>query len=527
MSKVRSIRFRLLSVFFLGIVLVLVLGLISLWRLTGYHVIAANIRDVYLPNTQFLGDLNNFTSDFRAAEAAALLAVSSADRDDNRAEIEGLDRRITLAEHSYEHVPNDPSEQDLFRDFAEKWRLYRQKAGEVLTLSAASHPAEARDLYGKASRTSYDAASNALDVLTERNRLSARAASQRADAAYEQAMWLIVAGVLLSGAILLSGLTFFRRSILLPLLKLVQVMHRLAEQDMGIEIEDTGRPDEIGEMARAVQVFHSNAIELGVNQRALAEQASLLGEKLAHEKRLTELQRSFVSMASHEFRTPLTIIDGQAQRLVNTRTRAKPEDIAERAGIIREAVSRMTGVMTNLIDSARLIEDGAELFVHPVEFDLARVLHEVCQLYRDMAPRTRIVDRIGPDPLTMIGDPKLLFQVFSNMMSNAVKYSPENGVVRVGAEPRGDDLLVTIQDQGVGIPAEDRTRLFDRYFRGSNVAGIGGTGIGLYLVKTVIDLHGGEVSVESSEGKGSVFSVRLPSRPARGGVATTPPDAAE
>ena len=113
----------------------------------------------------------------------------------------------------------------------------------------------------------------------------------------------------------------------------------------------------------------------------------------------------------------------------------------------------------------------------------------------------------------MVGDPKLLSQVFNNLLSNAVKYSPGDSVITVSAAIEGGRAVVTVEDTGLGIPAGDVDRLFERYFRGSNVSGIVGTGVGLNLVKMVVDLHGGDIVVESAEGKGSKFTVRLPTAP--------------
>jgi len=112
----------------------------------------------------------------------------------------------------------------------------------------------------------------------------------------------------------------------------------------------------------------------------------------------------------------------------------------------------------------------------------------------------------------MVGDPKLLFQVFSNLLSNAVKYSPEGRPIEVIAAIEAREIVVTILDHGIGIPEKDLDRLFERYHRGSNVSGIVGTGVGLYLVKMVVDLHGGSIAVDSREGEGSRFTVRLPIR---------------
>jgi two-component system, OmpR family, sensor kinase len=221
-------------------------------------------------------------------------------------------------------------------------------------------------------------------------------------------------------------------------------------------------------------------------------------------------------MASHEFRTPLTIIDGHAQRLIKMRDRIATDEIGERAGKVRSAVLRLTHLIDNLLNSSRLIDGGVGLYFHPAEIEVAALLREVCQLHREMAPGSRIEERFGPAPLPMVGDAKLLFQVFSNLLSNAVKYSPGGGAIEVAAEVAADEVVAVIADRGIGIPASDLDRLFQRYHRGSNVSGIVGTGVGLYLVKMLVNLHGGRIEVESREGEGSRFTVRLPIRPARG-----------
>jgi two-component system OmpR family sensor kinase len=513
MKGFRSLRARASSVAGLAFLLVVILGLFSLWRLEDYHLIAGEIRERYLQNTQFLGDLNNSTSDFRAAEATALLASTPYEMGENQQEIDRLDRLIGLAAHSFEHVNNDQPTMQLYADFTAKWGRYRQLADQVLALSRANRQIEGVTIYRTSSRLAYDAASDALGLLTERNRNDAAESSQRADLAYREARYLTTFAVVVAGLLVALGVVYMRRTILRPVLGLARRMRHLAENQMDIETDGIERRDEVGEMARAVMVFRNNAIDLAVSQQALARQASMLSEKLAAEQHLTELQRNFVSMASHEFRTPLTIIDGQAQRLINAGERLTPEDIVQRARRVRSAVSRMTSVIDNLIDAARLMDGEAELYFHPVEFDLAGLLHEICHSHRELTPRAHIIEWLTVRPAKIVGDPKLLFQVFHNLISNAVKYSPEEAHVRVGATIDGRNVVVTVEDHGLGIPAEDRERLFDRYFRGSNVSGIVGSGIGLYLVKTVIDLHRGDVCVDSEVGKGSCFTITIPISP--------------
>ncbi len=305
-----------------------------------------------------------------------------------------------------------------------------------------------------------------------------------------------------------AALFYISRSVSAPLLHLAACMHRLAANDTDIEIRGTSRQDEIGEMARATVVFRENAIALMESQRRLMLQASMLEEKLAQEQRLALLQRNFVSMASHEFRTPLSIIDGHAQRLIKLKDRVGPEEIEDRAGRLRGAVLRLTHLIDNLLNSSRLIDGGAPLYFDPQEIELGALLHEVCQLHREIAPGCRIEERFGALP--MAGDAKLLFQAFSNLLSNAIKYSASSAVVELTAGVDDGHVTVRVKDNGIGIPEKDRAQLFERYYRGSNVSGIVGTGVGLYIVKMVLDLHGGEIFVASAEGQGSEFTVRLP-----------------
>src|SRR5262249_51087223 len=128
----------------------------------------------------------------------------------------------------------------------------------------------------------------------------------------------------------------------------------------------------------------------------------------------------------------------------------------------------------------------------------------------EIAPESQISEDLGALPLQIVGDPKLLFQLFSNLVSNAIKYSPGGGKININARIDSGQIVVSVKDHGIGIPKKDRERLFQRYHRGSNVSGIVGTGVGLYLVKMVVDRHCGDITTESREGEGSRFIVRLP-----------------
>jgi two-component system, OmpR family, sensor kinase len=510
MRQPRSIRFHLTAVFLVFFLLVVVLGLFSIWRLSNFNRLSADVAELWLPTTRVLGDLNNFTSDFRAIEGSNLLSSDAAEIAATEREMVELDRSIAEAERSFERIRRDAAEDDLYGRFKERWNGYRSIVNQMLVLSRSNRKAEALAIYSGTSRTAYDIASDTLGQLTDKAVAEAQVASDRLGVAYRQAFWLILLGMLIAGVMVVAALVHISRSISAPLLHLADRMRRLAANDTDIDIREAERRDEIGEMAQATVVFRNNAIELMRSQRMLARQAAMLEEQLAQEQRLALLQRNFVSMASHEFRTPLTIIDGHARRLIKMRDSVTPSEIDERAGKVRAAVLRLTHLIDNLLNSARLIDGGVEPYFHPAEMDMAALLREVCQLHREMAPGAQIAERFANTSMPMTGDAKLLFQVFSNILSNAVKYSPHGGAISVDAEMTADEVAVAIADHGIGIPAGDHGRLFERYHRGSNVSGIVGTGVGLYLVKMAVDLHAGSVEVESEEGDGARFTIRLP-----------------
>ena len=515
----QSIRHHLAGVFLVFFLLVCVLGSFSIWRLSNFNRLSADVAEVWLPTTRVLGDLNNFTSDFRAIEGSNLLSTDQSEIAATETDMAALDRSIAQAERGFEKIAHDAAENDLYDRFKAHWTDYRKIVNQMLVLSRGNRKAEALAIYGGASRVAYNAASDTLGQLTDQAVASAQIASDRLAVAYDQAFWLILLAVAIAAVMVVAALFHISRSISAPLLQLADRMRRLAANDTDIDVPETGRADEIGEMAQSTVVFRNNAIELMRSQRMLARQAAMLAEQLAQEQRLALQQRNFVSMASHEFRTPMTIIDGHARRLIKLKDSIGPAEIGERAGKVRSAVLRMTQLIDNLLNSSRLIDGsvggggGGGQYFHPAEMDMAALLQEVCQLHREMVPGAHIAEGVAPAAMPMVGDAKLLFQVFSNLLSNAIKYSPDGGVIAVDAALAADEVLVAVADRGIGIPAADLDRLFERYHRGGNVSGIVGTGVGLYLVKMVVDMHGGVVEVASEEGDGARFTIRLPLRP--------------
>jgi len=508
-----SIHSRLSLAFVVLGMLVLALGFLSARWLSEVNDASAQIRDRWLQSLRLIGDLNNYTSDYRAAEASHLLAGNRVEKSTADKELSTVLGQVDEAWRSYEAMPHDAEETRLWRGFQDDWNAYLGIADRVVRLSRSGSTLPASDLYRGDSRASYVKASDALGALTDLTVARARLSSHKADETFHQARVLIFGAIVSAVVLVMLVMTHISIAISGPLRRLTAHMLALARNQTDITLSDTERQDEIGEMARAVVVFRDNAVELVHSKRGLEQQASMLAEKLEHEQRLTDLQRNFVAMASHEFRTPLTVIDGHAQRMIKAGARETPEELLDRAEKIRTAVRRMTHLLESLINTVRVFDAESGLFFHPSEFDPATLVHEVCQMHREVSGDAWVVEHLLERPVVMHGDTRLLSQAVSNLISNGIKFSPVGKPVQVSTNLEGDRFLVTVRDDGIGIPAADLPGLFQRYSRGSNARSIVGTGIGLYLVRTVAHLHGGEITVESREGKGSRFVLSLPLRP--------------
>jgi signal transduction histidine kinase len=249
---------------------------------------------------------------------------------------------------------------------------------------------------------------------------------------------------------------------------------------------------------------------LGTINEKLAHSAKELKEALGKEQELNKLQRQFVSMASHEFRTPLTIIDMAAQRLKRQaeENQLTTEEAAQRVEKIRAAVQRMTRLMESTLDAARM--DEGKIKVEIGECDLRYVVLEVLTNQIELSPGHNITCEFLELPDGIQGDSKALNRVFTNLLSNAVKYAPDAPDIEVKAHTEGDQVVISVCDHGIGIDEDELDRIGDRFFRAKTSTGTAGTGIGLNLAKTLVEMHGGSFNIESVKGEGSTFTVYLP-----------------
>jgi len=240
----------------------------------------------------------------------------------------------------------------------------------------------------------------------------------------------------------------------------------------------------------------------------LEKQAIRLQKALRRERDANELHRKFVTMTSHEFRTPLAIIDGEARRIFRRAEMIDQEEIATRMRKIRNAVDRMTRLMESILTVARL--EAGKILIEPVACDPRETLTECCEIQREISPHFEIVLECADMEPMIVVDPATLEQVVTNLLSNAVKYSVNSPRIEVRGWTETPDVVIQVRDFGVGIDAEDLPKIFDRFFRAKTAGGIAGTGIGLNLIKTLIEQHEGTICATSVEGEGSTFALRLP-----------------
>ncbi|MBY4593018.1 MULTISPECIES: sensor histidine kinase [Rhizobium] len=262
--------------------------------------------------------------------------------------------------------------------------------------------------------------------------------------------------------------------------------------------------------SQAELTHHRNHLEEMVADRTaeIERQREELDRLLVHERQVNALQRQFVAMASHEFRTPLAIIDAAAQRLCRSTTNVSGDYVHEKAGVIRSAVVRMVDLMESILASGRL--ETGQITLKRSEGDLKALLVTCCDRQHHLSRSHLFHLDLEPIPEGLTFDRSAMEQVFTNLISNAVKYSPNAPDIYVRARVDEKTLEIAVADSGIGMDADDLPKLFQPYYRARSATGIAGTGIGLNVVKQVVELHGGTVEVTSKLGKGTTFIIRLP-----------------
>ncbi|MEW6497065.1 MAG: HAMP domain-containing sensor histidine kinase, partial [Cyanobacteriota bacterium] len=237
---------------------------------------------------------------------------------------------------------------------------------------------------------------------------------------------------------------------------------------------------------------------------------------LEKERELSELRASFISIVSHEFRTPLTTIQSSAELLERYNHKLSEEKKQNHFIRIQSAVKRMTQLLDDVLTIGKA--EAGKLQFSPKPMDLVAFCREIGERMQLLATyhhtnanhQHSLIFRTQGECTNAQIDENLLEHILTNLLSNAIKYSPNGGTVQFNLVCNPSSAVFSIKDSGIGIPREDVDKLFDAFGRASNVGTIQGTGLGLAIVKRCVDLHQGKMAVESELGVGTTFTVTLP-----------------
>jgi len=243
----------------------------------------------------------------------------------------------------------------------------------------------------------------------------------------------------------------------------------------------------------------------------LAFGAFLIARTIAREMEVLKIKSDFVSSVSHEFKTPLTSIKALMERLIEGKVRDEGK-MGQYFSFIAQDTDKLTRLVNNLLDFSK-IEEGKKEYIF-VETDLVRIASDEVERFNkeraEAGPAIRF-EISGKIPI-LRADADALSRALANLLSNAVKYTPADKAIRVGISSNGEEIVLDVEDKGIGIPPDETAKVFEKFFQGRNALeqSAKGTGLGLTLVKHIVEAHGGRILVESRLGRGSKFSMVFP-----------------
>lgn len=231
---------------------------------------------------------------------------------------------------------------------------------------------------------------------------------------------------------------------------------------------------------------------------------------LEKEKELNELKSRFVSMASHEFRTPLATIMSSLSLVKTYGEQNDTEKQSKHIQKIKSSISNLTDILNDFLSVSRLEEGKVEYL--PERFDLVEFVKEIISETESLCKNGQVINYQYSGEKLIYIDKKVLKHVLFNLISNAAKFSFENSIIQIKSERLEKEIVLSVEDQGIGISKNDQKHLFQRFFRGRNASNIQGTGLGLNIIENYIDMMKGKISFSSVENKGTIFTIQIPQK---------------
>lgn len=258
-------------------------------------------------------------------------------------------------------------------------------------------------------------------------------------------------------------------------------------------------------------------LEVKVEERTLILKEALqkleqsqeeLSEALDKERQLNEIKSRFVSMASHEFRTPLTTVLSSASLLSKYTGAGDQEKRDKHIQRIRNSVNNLNDILEDFLSLGKLNEGKVDTRMETVS--LEEIIHDIIEEMKTMLKKDQYFEVECMGHCEAVTDKKLLRNILINLVSNAIKFSDEGKGIQLKARIRGDWAHLSVSDQGIGISNEDQQHLFSSFFRAGNATNIQGTGLGLHIVKRYVDLLGGDVNIQSELNRGTTINFSIP-----------------
>lgn len=324
----------------------------------------------------------------------------------------------------------------------------------------------------------------AVEALIQLNVAQSRMEQERA------AQWNRLAnviGVTISSLLVILGgslLWWLKARAFRPVLALARTMERFGQGDRAARVEEAG-PRELRDIARRFN-----------------EMASSLASQ-------RDAQMAFLGGVAHDLRNPLGVLKTSLYLLGPGQELPPEPEIRRILQIVDRQIARLERMVGDFLDMAKI--EAGELELQLGVQDASALVHEICELFQGASPRHRIEVSTPDAPVRLHCDPLRIEQVVNNLVSNAVKYSPRGGTVRVAVTREADEAVIAVTDQGIGISAEDQQRLFEPFRRvGAARQTVPGLGLGLFVARRLVEAHGGRIEVESRPARGSTFRIHLP-----------------
>jgi len=257
-------------------------------------------------------------------------------------------------------------------------------------------------------------------------------------------------------------------------------------------------------------------VSVGITYAPLIDREGRLVNVIANVRDITrfreadDLKNTFISIISHELKTPVALIKGYAGTLSREDANWDPHTVRESARIIEEEADRLRQQIDNLLDASRLQAGALKLNRGSVEVDA--IARRQIELFRTQTVTHTLAADFPARFPTVQSDAARIEQVLNNLIGNAIKYSPSGGTIRVSGRVKPDTVEITVSDQGIGIPIEEQSHIFERFYRVDNALSrrAQGTGLGLYIARAIVEAHGGRIWIESTPGRGTSVSFSLP-----------------